>query len=475
MQHIHFIGIGGTGLSAIARVLLESGYEVSGSDRLISPFAEMLQTAGARIDRGHRAENVQGADLVIRSSAVPDDNPEVQAALVSGIPVLKRSDFLGRLMADKLGIAVAGTHGKTTTTAMIAWMLVSLGEDPTYIIGGVSRNLGSNAHAGKGRAFVIEADEYDRMFLGLRYQAAVVTSLEYDHPDCFPTKQDYYQAFRDFADLAPADGALIICTDDRQAGQLLRDVRQNGKKALGYGLQAAGLPDYSIKNRNLNETGSFSFDVALPPHSPANQPPLPNGGSRRVHVDLQAPGEHNMRNALAALAQADWLNLPLDRAAKALGEYTGVGRRFEVIGEASGITVISDYGHHPTEIRATLAAARNRFPQRSIWAVWQPHTYSRTLALFTQFAGAFEDAHHVLVTEVYPAREPVMDKFSSRQVVAAMSHKDAHFVAGLSEAASYLFSHMRGGDVLIVFSAGDADQVCGQVLASLNGRSKAHD
>ncbi len=468
MEHIHLIGIGGTGLSAIARVLLESGYSVSGSDRLISPLAENLQAAGARIDRGHRAENVQGADLVIRSSAVPDDNPEVQAALAAGIPVLKRADFLTRLMAGRMGIAVAGTHGKTTTTAMIAWMLSALDQDPTYIIGGVSSNLDSNAHAGHGRAFVIEADEYDRMFLGLRYQAAVITSIEYDHPDCYPAERDYYLAFQDFAGLAPAEGVLIISSDDRQAGQLLKVMRQSGKSVLAYGiLTSTGLPDYTAVKLSSNEKGGFSFEAVL-------HPGKANGEEQRVQVHLQVPGEHNVRNALAALALADWLGFPLSKAAQALGDYSGTGRRFEVIGEAGGVTVISDYAHHPTEIRATLAAARARYARREIWAVWQPHTYSRTLALFDRFANAFIDADHVLVTEVYPAREPVSADFSSRQVVAAMRHKDARYIRELTDTASYLLANLHKGDILVVLSAGDADQVCVQVLAGLSERNNVH-
>jgi UDP-N-acetylmuramate--alanine ligase len=464
MEHIHLIGIGGTGLSAIARLLLESGYTVSGSDRSPSSFIDGLQTDGVKIYLGHHAENVQGASLIIRSSAIPDDNPEVLAALAAGIPVLKRADFLGRLMVDRMGIAVAGTHGKTTTTAMIAWMLSAMGQDPTYIIGGVSKNLGSNAHAGSGQTFVIEADEYDRMFLGLRYRVAVITSIEHDHPDCYPTEQDYYQAFMDFAALAPEDGTLVICSDDPQAGRLLRELRQAGKIALGYGVLA---PNYTALQLAPNEKGGFSFDAVI-------QPFRNTGQVRRVKVDLQVPGEHNARNALAALALADWLQLPLDEAAQALSKYSGVGRRFEVIGEVGGVTVISDYGHHPTEIRATLAAARVRFPRQQIWAVWQPHTYTRTLALFDQFASAFTDTDHILVTEVYPAREPVSPVFSSRQVLAAMHHKDAHFVAELADITPYLLSRLHKGDVLVVLSAGDADQVCSQVLAGLSERNKVH-
>ena len=467
MVHVHLIGIGGTGLSAIARLLLESGYIVSGSDQSISPLAEALQAAGIRIERGHRAENVQGADLVIRSSAIPDNNSEVQAALKAGIPVLKRADFLGRLMADRLGIAVAGTHGKTTTTAMIAWMLTALGKDPSYIIGGVSKNLGSNAHAGSGDAFVIEADEYDRMFLGLRFKAAIVTNIEHDHPDCYPTKQEYFQAYLDFAGLVPHDGVLFICNDDAEARRLLQAAQQNGKPALGYGIlpcDSLPKPVYTVERLSPNNKGGYSFEAVCYQDKQA-------AGASRVWVDLQVPGEHNVRNALAALAMADWLGLPLDLAAQALSEYRGTERRFEVLGEEGGVIVISDYAHHPTEIRATLAAARARYPQQEIWAVWQPHTYSRTQTLFDKFASAFTEADHVVVTEVYPAREPVSVNFSSQQVVAAMHHKDSHFEAELSRVAPYLMAHLHKGDVLVVLSAGDADKVCTQVLAGLTERN----
>jgi UDP-N-acetylmuramate--alanine ligase len=237
MTHVHFIGIGGTGLSAIARLMLEMGTTVSGSDRVLSPFAEKLQTDGATVFVGHRAENVAGADWVVRSSAVADDNPEVQEARARGIPVYKRADFLGRLMAspDKIGIAVAGTHGKTTTTAMIAWMLFVLGRDPSFIVGSTLTNLKTNARAGQGTPFVIEADEYDRMFLGLKPFIGIVTNLEHDHPDCYPTFDDMYAAFETFVGLIPSDGTLIACLDDAGASALMNSARKVGKNVLAYG------------------------------------------------------------------------------------------------------------------------------------------------------------------------------------------------------------------------------------------------
>jgi len=460
MSHVHFIGIGGTGLSAIARLLLEMGFTISGSDRVLSPFAEKLQADGATVYLGHNAANVAGADWVVRSSAVTDDNPEIQEARARGIPVYKRADFLGRLMEDKTGIAIAGTHGKTTTTAMIAWMLFALGRDPSFIIGSTLINLRTNARAGKGMPFVIEADEYDRMFLGLKPFLAIVTNIEHDHPDCYPTFADMLAAFEAFVNLVPADGTLIACMDDPAAAALLHSARKAGKRVLAYGLQGENTlnaPQWTLaRNLKPNQRGGFDFD-AISNLFPETQ---------TIPVSLQVPGKHNVQNSLAALAVASLLGLPPKKAAEALGEFRGAGRRFEVLGEAKDITVINDYGHHPTEIKATLAAARARYPERRIWAVWQPHTYSRTQTLFEYFVNAFTDANEVVVTEVYASREPAQD-FTSAMVVSSMRHPSAHFVAELKDTTKYLLEHLQPRDVLIVFSAGDADQVSADVLVGL--------
>jgi UDP-N-acetylmuramate--alanine ligase len=463
-RHVHLIGIGGTGLSAIARLLLERGDSVSGSDRSPSPLATALQAAGAQVFTGHRAENIQGADLVVRSSAIPDDNLEVMAARQAGIPVLKRADFLGQLMDGCQGIAIAGTHGKTTTTAMIAWVLTALDQDPSYIIGGVSANLGNNAHAGRGTAFVIEADEYDRMFLGLNPSIAVVTNVEHDHPDCYPTPQDFYQAFEQFVSRLSPEGTLLACGDDPGARRLLSERAASERRVKSYGLGAwlgKSRPNYYALNLAPNTLGGFSFEAVCAPNEAGTQAPV-------IPVDLQVPGQHNVRNALAALGVVDVLGLPLARAAHALAEFRGTGRRFEVRGEVKGITVIDDYAHHPTEIRATLAAARSRYPGRRIWAVWQPHTYSRTRTLLADFAQSFADADRVLITPVYAAREnPPEDGFGSGSVAARMAHPDAQFVPDLDQTVGCLLDQLRSGDVLLVLSAGDADQISTRVLDSL--------
>jgi UDP-N-acetylmuramate--alanine ligase len=458
MIHVHLIGIGGSGLSAIARLLLESGFSVSGSDRTQSDLAKQLAAAGATVFTGHTAENIRGADLVVRSSAIPDSNPEVTAALAAGIPVLKRADFLGQLMRGRLGIAVAGTHGKTTTTAMLAWLLVACGEDPSYIIGGVSKNLNNNAHAGRGQAFVIEADEYDRMFLGLSPQIAVVTMMEHDHPDCFPTAQEYYDAFAAFVRRLQPGGLLLTSADDPHAPALAAELPA-GCRHLSYGMSPSA--DLRASSLTRNSAGGFTFQV------------IDNTGEMVMEIALEVPGEHNVRNALAAFAVARELSLDLAAAASALARFSGTGRRFDLRGEANGVVIIDDYAHHPTEIRATLAAARSRYADRRIWAVWQPHTYSRTLALLPEFKNAFGDADQVIVTAIYAAREKDPG-FSAGQVVTEMPHPAARYIPALTDVRDTLLAELQPGDVVLVLSAGDADQVSTQILAALHHKEESH-
>jgi UDP-N-acetylmuramate--alanine ligase len=460
MTHIHFIGIGGSGLSAIARVLLERGFSVSGSDRVFSPLARELVEAGVRVATGQDPANIAGADLVIRSSAVPDDNPEVTAARSAGIPVLKRADFLLQLIQGQDCIAIAGTHGKTTTTSMAAWVLTSLGLDPSYIIGGISKNLGGNAHSGKGKYFVIEADEYDNMFLGLSPVCEMVTIVEYDHPDCFPTPDEYQAAFEHFVRRLQPGGVLLCCQDDPGAACLIK-AAPAGSRALTYGCDPAAA--YQVRSMARNEQGGLSFELWFQEKLLAT-------------AHLAVPGEHNVRNAAAVLAMVDQMGLPVEKAASALAGFSGSGRRFDVRGQAGGITVIDDYGHHPTEIRVSLAAARQRYPAQRIWAVWQPHTYSRTQSLLEAFAASFSQADRVIVTEVFAARETSLGStFSARQVVEKMSHPGVEFIPSLLDTAGRLLDQLRPGDVLLVFSAGDADQISERVFSALQGREEPHD
>jgi UDP-N-acetylmuramate--alanine ligase len=399
---------------------------------------------------------------------------------------LKRAEFLGQLTAGRRSIAVAGTHGKTTTTAMIAWMLAALGQDPSFIIGGIAANLGSNAHAGRGPFFVIEADEYDRMFLGLQPEIEVVTNVEHDHPDCYPTPEDFYQAFLAFVQRLPAaGGVLLACADDPGAARLLEEAAARGYQSRSYGIRDQGAVnsdqglgtrdqgsgfDYEGRNLARNEVGGFSFEFVKQSQLAGSESPVPNPESR-IPISLPVPGRHNVRNALAALGVADLLGLSLQEAALALREFRGTGRRFEVLGDVAGITFVDDYAHHPTEIRATLAAARARYPGRRIWAVWQPHTYSRTRMFSADFARSFEDADRVVVTEIYAAREAApVEGFSTRQVVEKMQHPAAHFAPDLTQAEEYLLAHLLPGDVLLVLSAGDADQINTHLMQALKIR-----
>jgi len=454
MKNIHLIGVGGTGLSAIARVLLEKGHKVSGSDQHYSEMVKAIELAGVNFFLGHKPENVAGAEVVVRSSAIPDDNVEVVEARSREIPVLKRADFIKEVMSEKFGIAVAGTHGKTSTSAMIAWMLTELNKNPSFIIGGVVSGLGINAKYGSGQYFIIEADEYDRMFLGLEPHIAVITNIEHDHPDCYPTAQEFLMAFRDFIGQISPDGTLIIYGDDPFASEMILLAEKKGCMTSTYGIEN---PECTFRAVDLESDplyGGFKFIVEH--NSVENQ-----------RIRLRVPGLHNVKNALAAFSLADWLSLDIPAAAKALSNFTGIGRRFEYIGESHGVVVISDYAHHPTEIKATLSAARSNYQDRRIVAVWQPHTYTRTKLLFDDFIRSFSDAHSVVITEIYPAREPVDPGYSSKLLVDAMEHPDVQYLPDLPVTIDHLLLNLKSGDVLIVLSAGDADQICSKVLAGL--------
>ncbi|MCC7128801.1 MAG: UDP-N-acetylmuramate--L-alanine ligase [Anaerolineae bacterium] len=460
-RHVHFIGVGGSGLSAIATVLQERGETVSGSDRQASATTRRLQERGMTIMIGHDPQNVSGADLVVRSSAVADDHVEVQAALRLGIPVLKRMDFLGELIAGQRAIAIAGSHGKTTTTALVAWVLDALGEDPSFVIGGWSVNFQKNAGAGSGKYFVIEADEYDRMFLGLHPWIAVVTTIEYDHPDYFSTPADFRQAFEEFVNQIQPGGALIVGTDDAGARELYFWAKAAGLNCRSYSISDERA-DYCAIEPRLNEKGGYTFGVA-------------RAGARIVdNVSLQIPGLHNVANALAALAVVDSLGLAVETAARACEEFLGAARRFDLRGAPKGIMIFDDYAHHPPERRATLSAARLRYPGKRIWAVWQPHTFSRTRALLADFGKAFTDADRVVVTEIFAAREqPPADGFSGAEVAAALKtsnpkmSEEICYQPDFPSAVRFLLQETRPEDIVIVLSAGDADMISANLLDEL--------
>jgi UDP-N-acetylmuramate--alanine ligase len=452
-KHVHLVGIGGAGLSAIARVLLEQGAKVSGSDLVISPVAEALARDGARVFEGHNAANVEGADVLVVSSAVPEENVEIQAARAAGIPVLGRPAFLGQLMEGKRGIAVAGTHGKTTTTAMIASILLEAERNPTFIVGGVLAGLETNARAGNGSLFVIEADEYDCTFLSLKPEVAVITNVEHDHPDCYPTFADFRAAFEEFAALVPLGGLLAACWDDPVAREIGEDQAKE-KLVTFFGLDKGAT--WRAEEIHPNFAGGVDF-LAV------------REGETRGLVRLRVPGAHNVSNALAALVVAEFLGVPFRVSREALTAFRGVARRFEIKGEADGTVVVDDYAHHPTEIQATLAAARERFPTGRIWAVWQPHTYSRTKQLLAGFAASFGEANHVIVLPIYPARETDTLGVNASDVVRAMEHVDVRAAESMDEAVTWLGTEVRPGDVVLTLGAGDGNRVGDWLLEILEG------
>ncbi|MCI0477975.1 MAG: UDP-N-acetylmuramate--L-alanine ligase [Anaerolineales bacterium] len=449
-RRVHIIGIGGIGLSAIARVLLARGDQVSGSDQTASLLTDELARLGAKIFIGHRAENLGDVDLVLVTSAASDDNPEIVEAKRRKFRIVKRYDFFAELTAGKKTIAVAGTHGKTTTTGMIATILTNAGLDPDAVIGGVIPELGGNARAGQGEYFVIEADEYDRAFLGLRPEIAVVTSIEMDHPDIFRDVDDVARAFREFMRRVPRDGIVIGCGDSARVSAELREL---GTRVARYGFDADN--NWRASDVAPNARGGSDFVVW-------------RGATRVGEFTLQIPGRHNTLNALAAIVVASEVGVDLNIARATLKDFRGAARRFQVKGEFCGVTIVDDYAHHPTEIRATLAAARTCFPNRTIWAVFQPHTFSRTIALLDEFADAFADADHIVVTEIYAARERDHRGVSGAQIVEQMKRRDARFIASLDACAQFLGERLDSGDILITLGAGDVNRV-GEKIARERG------
>ncbi|MFN8443613.1 MAG: UDP-N-acetylmuramate--L-alanine ligase [Caldilineaceae bacterium] len=461
---VHLLAIGGSGLSAIAKVLLESGIQVSGSDRQDSPVLTELEHAGARVFRSQFASNLtdlpnnQRPDVVLMSSAIDASNPERQAAERLGIPIMKRSEFLPALLSQRQVIAVSGTHGKSTTTAMIITGLRQSGIECGYIVGATLPIYG-NAAAGSSPWFVIEADEYDRMFHGLQPTIAIVTNVEWDHPDCYPTAESFHQAFIEFIEGTKANATVITCADDAGAESVGEHAQRNGRRWLRYGLnepsngkqqpivQAIGL-------RAVAEAG-YSASVCLE-------------GKQVGQLVLKVPGLHNVRNSLAAFAALTTAGVQAQVALDALSHYTGSGRRFEVRGEAAGVMVIDDYAHHPTEIKATLSAARNRYPQRRIWAIFQPHTYSRTRTLLQEMAASFADADRVIVSDIYAARERDDGSVKAADLVAASRHPSIRHIGKLTEISETLASNVVAGDVVITLSAGDGNRVGEWLLTKLS-------
>lgn len=435
---VHLVGIGGAGMSAIAKVLAGQGLEVSGSDQHESIYTQGLEKMGIEVAIGHRKENLGDVDIVVASSAIPEDNVELVEARQQSMPVLNRREFWPRLLEGKRVVAIAGTHGKTTTTGLVAWMLDHAGLSPSFIVGGYLIDFDSNARAGEGEIFVVEADEYARAFHGIKPEIAVITNIEHDHPDSYPTFENFQDAFKEFAN--SVSGTLIVCKEDPTAVTL----GTKGGQLVSYGLSEDA--DWYAADIRPNSAGGSDFLVF-------------RHGKTMGLARSRLPGTHNVLNVLAAFAAVDTLGLEFAEAREALTHYRGVRRRFEVIGEQANITVVDDYAHHPTEIIATLESAKERFPNGRIWAVFQPHTYSRLKALEQDFRKAFGAADQVLVMDVFAAREAGNSVISGEVIAANIEHPDVRYSGDIYGTVELLSREVAGGDVVITLSAGDGNKV----------------
>ena len=448
IQHIHFVGIGGIGMSGIAEVLANLGYQVSGSDLKESAVTQRLRSLGITVHLGHIGRAIEGAQVVVISSAVKGDNPEVVAAHAAKVPVIPRGEMLAELMRMKYGVAVAGSHGKTTTTSMVAQVLSQGGIDPTIVIGGKLGTIGSNAKLGKGPFLVAEADESDGSFLMLNPTLAVVTNIDREHLDHYRNLEEIQEAFVTFANKVPFYGSVFLCMDDPHAAA----VRPRLKRQVHtYGTH----PQVDIRAREIRQEGFRThFKVSA-------------FGEDLGAFSLGVPGHHMVLNALAAIGVALELNVEREVIRASLASFTGADRRFQLKGEKGGVLVIDDYGHHPTEIAATLAAARAGFPERRIVAAFQPHRYSRTKALLDEFGTAFFEAYVVVVTDIYPAGEPPLQGVDGAAIVETLrahGQKEVHLAGRVEDLPAALLELTRPGDLLLTFGAGSITHAGPQFL-----------
>ncbi|MFZ5766228.1 MAG: UDP-N-acetylmuramate--L-alanine ligase [Thermodesulfobacteriota bacterium] len=451
-KHIHFVGIGGIGMSGIAELLLNLGYKVSGSDLRETDITRRLAALGGRIHRGHAGAWVEGADVVVVSSAVKEDNPEVVAARAGFIPVIPRAEMLAELMRlKKYGIAVAGSHGKTSTTSLVGWILGQAGFDPTVVIGGKVNSLGTNARLGDGEFLVAEADESDGSFLQLSPVIEVVTNIDLEHLDFYEDIHQIKHLFLEFINKIPFYGVAVVCLDDDNIASLLPHIK---KRVITYGLSAQA----DFWGRMIRTEGLQSrYEVC-------------RGSEVLGEVTIGFPGRHNVLNSIAALAVGLELDIPFDRIVAAIATFSGVQRRLQIKGEARGITIIDDYGHHPTEIRATLASIRDAWPSRRLVVLFQPHRYSRTKGLFKEFCTAFHDADLLALTEIYPASEkPIPGVTGESLMTGIREHGQRHvFLAErVDEIAPLIVPMLTAGDIVLSLGAGDIWQAGEQVLAAL--------
>jgi len=459
IQRVHFVGIGGIGMSGIAEVLLNLGFKIAGSDLKPSPVTDRLASLGATIFDGHRAENVSGAEVVVVSSAVPHDNAELAEARAQHIPVIQRAEMLAELMRLKYGIAVAGMHGKTTTTSMVAAILAASGLDPTVVVGGRVDAMGSNARLGNSQYMVAEADESDRSFLKLSPILAVVTNIDREHMDCYRNMRDVNRAFLDFMDRVPFYGMVVLCNDDPILRRMLPQIP---RRVVTYGTRRGS--DFHIKVRECG------FDNQQ--NHPISRFDVTYRGNSLGEFRLRVPGAHNVLNATAAIAVGIGLDIQVSQIRAALENFHGVDRRFQLRGKVAGISVIDDYGHHPTEIRATLAAAR-QCGFRKIHVIFQPHRYTRTRDLMDEFATAFSEADSLVILDIYPASEQPIEGVTGDALARRITEegkRTAAYASSFAEALHSLCEAATEGDMVLTLGAGSVSQLGPMILEKLHAR-----
>ena len=443
-SHVHMIGIGGISMSALAHMLMDFGYRISGSDAKTSNLTEDLAAAGAVIKIGQCAENIDHPDLVCYTAAISPENPELVQARALGVPVIERAELLGALMElYEYPIAIAGTHGKTTTTSMMSLVLLAADTDPTILVGGELAQIGGNFRLGKKKYLPFEACEYVESFLHFRPFLSIITNVEEDHLDYFSDINHIISSFRKFASLTSPHGCIIVCSDDKHVCEVVQNVE---KKVISYGIKNPDA-DYTAKNIVMDAKGCASFTVL-------------HQGQPVVDLTLSVAGEHNILNALAVTAAAEFLGLPMDAVQRGLKEFGGTKRRFEHIGKVNGCDIVDDYAHHPTEIRATLTAAKSMNYNR-IWTVFQPHTYSRTKSLLEDFAEVLPLSDRVLIADVYPAREKYDGTIHSCDLAAKIP--GAVYMSDMNAIARYLKANVAPGDLLITMGAGDVNKIAYQL------------
>ena len=457
-QRIHLVGIGGIGMSGIAEVLLTLGYSVSGSDTKPSTLTERLQNLGATIFEGHKATNVEGAHVVVTSSAIKSGNPEVAEAHKRKIPVIPRAEMLAELMRLKYGIAVAGAHGKTTTTSMVASILTAAHLDPTFVVGGKVNQAGTTARLGKGEYFVVEADESDRSFLYYAPVVAVVTTIDREHLDQYSSLAEIQEVFVQFVNRVPFYGAAILCLDEPNVQAIIPNVK---RPIITYGTSTqADLIISDFRNDGLGSEFRFTY----------------KGDDLGIFHLIHPPGIHNVRNAAAAAAVALYLNVPSDLIREGLAKFTGVGRRFDIKGVVNDVTVIDDYGHHPVEIRATLEAARGCKFNRLL-VLFQPHRFSRTQHLWDDFSRAFNQADIVVLTDIYAASEAPIPGITSEALAAAIreaGHKNVHYFRTMQEGIEFLLKNAKAADAILTIGAGNISRASSEFMVLLGTEHPSH-